>query len=58
MTKEALPQRAMAALGKHMGITNVESISDIKTSRTGETYYLTVSVTREISQEELAGLVK
>lgn len=58
MTKTTLTEKAMSALAGHMGIKDVESISDIKTSRTGETYYLTVTLTREISQAELIGLTK
>lgn len=58
MTKATLPEKAMSALAEHMGIKDVESISDIKTSRTGETYYLSVLLTKEISQAELKELVK
>lgn len=58
MTKTTLPERAMSALATHMGISNPLDISDIKTSRTGETYYLSVVLTKEISQVELLELVK
>lgn len=58
MTKTTLPEKAMSALAEHMGIKDVESIADIRTNRVGDTYFLTVTLTREISQAELIGLTK
>lgn len=58
MTREALPARAIANLAEKLGIEDSSLISDIKTTRVGETYYLTVTLTREISQAELIGLTK
>ena len=55
---QALPQRAIQALAAHMGITNTETIEDIKTSRSGDTYFISVTLKQEITQEELGALVR
>lgn len=58
MTKEMLPQKAMGNLATYMGVDSPKHISDVKTNRVGETYYISVVLTREISQDALKELVK
>lgn len=58
LTKTALPQRAMQNLADRMGVKDASLISDVKTNRVGETYYISVVLTQEIKQSELMELVK
>lgn len=56
--KQSLPQKAIQNLAEKLGVKDSSLITDIKTSRTGDTYYLSVVLTKEISQAELKELVK
>lgn len=58
MKNEQLPEKAIRGLADQMGITDPSLITDIRTNRVGDTYYLSVVLTTEISQTTLKGLVK
>lgn len=58
MTKEALPQRAIQNLAQKMGVTDTSLIADVKTNRVGDTHYLSIVLTQEVSQQELMEMVR
>lgn len=60
MSKELLPQKAMANLAELLGIRRPSTISDVKTKaiQHSDKVEVTVTVTKVITQAQLEGLVK
>lgn len=60
MTKDMLPQTAMKALAEFMEVKKPSTITDVRTHNMADPDKVTISVTvtKTITQAQLAGLVK